>query len=302
VTDRAPLAIFVYKRPEHARRMLESVLMNAGARDSPIYVFCDGARSAADAAEVARTREVVQDLAPARAEVVERDANLGLARSIIAGVSMLADRYGKVVVLEDDLVLSPLALDYFNAALERYRDVERVMHVSGYMYPVKAALPESFFYREATCWGWATWARAWKDFEPDGKKIRRFIEERGLRHEFDAFGSMPFFRMLNQQISGRIDSWAIRWYGSLRMHDGLALHPGRSLIQNKGHDGTGEHTIRSEVFDVTLAAAPVGEFPQGIEESRQALAAIIEYRNAVRWNQRAALVRAAVRGLLSRST
>jgi hypothetical protein len=282
--------------------MLESLRLNAGTQGSPIHVFCDGARSPADAAEVARTRKIVRELAPEGAEVVERDANLGLARSIIAGVSMLADRYGRVVVLEDDLVLSPLALEYFNAALERYRDEQRVMHVSGYMYPVKATLPESFFYREATCWGWATWARAWKYFEPDGKKIRAFIEERNLRREFDAQGSMSFFKMLEQQIGGQIDSWAIRWYGSMRMRDGLALHPGHSLVQNKGYDGSGEHSIRSDVFDVDLGAAPIREFPQSIEESRQALAAVIEYRKAVLWRQRAALLRRTMRGLIGRSS
>jgi hypothetical protein len=286
MTRPAAIAVFVYRRPEHTRRMLRSLLANPLAAQSPITLFCDGARGERDAAEVAATRAAVRELAPAGARIVERDANLGLAGSVIAGVTELVGQHGEAIVLEDDLELSPFALEYFNAALDRYRDEERVMHVSGYMYPVQAALPEAFFYREATCWGWATWARAWRHFEPDARRIRQAVLDCGARRSFDAEGSFPFFDTLEAQIAGRADSWAIRWYGSLWLHDGLALHPGRALVRNTGHDGSGVHCGVSSGYDVELGAAPVRSFPDRAQESADALRAIVAYRRkagAIDW-------------------
>ncbi len=280
MTSPSPIAIFAYRRADHARRLLRSLLANPLALQSPITIYCDGPRGDADAAEVARARAVVRERAPAHARIVERSANLGLAGSVIAGVSELVEAHGEAIVLEDDLELSPVALEYFNDALARYRGEARVMHVSGYMYPVQAALPEAFFYREATCWGWATWARAWRRFEPDAARIRGAVLERGRQREFDAEGSMIFLDMLERQMRGDIDSWAIRWYGSLWMHGGLALHPGRALVRNTGHDGSGVHNSATAAFEVDLGTAPVRDFPDKVEESAAALRAILAYRKA----------------------
>lgn len=273
----AAIAVFAYKRAEHLRRMLRSLALNAQLSQSPISIYCDGARGAHEAQAVEEARAVARELAPAHARIVERERNLGLAASVIAGVSETIDAHGSAIVLEDDLELSPFALDYFNAALARYREEERVMHVAGFMYPVRAALPESFFYREATCFGWATWARAWKRFEPDGSRIRAAVLARDARAQFNA-GAMDFLAMLEMQIGGRIDSWAIRWYGSLWLHGGLALHPGRSLVRNTGFDGSGVHSGTSSTWEVELGSAPVTRFPERIAEEPAAARAMTTWR------------------------
>jgi hypothetical protein len=280
VTNPAPIAIFAYSRADHTRRLLRSLLANPLALQSPIVIYCDGPRGAEDRAAVAQARAAVRELAPAHARIVERGANLGLAGSVITGVTELVEAHGEAIVLEDDLELSPVALDYFNDALARYRTEERVMHVSGYMYPVRAQLPEAFFYREATCWGWATWARAWRRFEPDAARIRDRVLALGAQRAFDVEGSMIFFDMLERQMRGDIDSWAIRWYGTLWMHGGLALHPARALVRNTGHDGTGVHRSVSFAFDVALGTQRVRQFPDRAEESPEALRAILAYRQA----------------------
>jgi GT2 family glycosyltransferase len=274
----AAMAIFVYKRPEHARRMLRSVLQNPLALHSPMHIFCDGPRGEHEAGAVAQARAAVRELAPAHARVVEHERNLGLAGSVVAGVTEVTREHGEAIIIEDDLELSPFALEYFNAGLRRYRDEERVMHLAGYMYPVRKALPEAFFCREATCYGWATWARAWRHFEPDGRKIRDAVNQRGARREFDVGGSIDFFAMLEAQIAGRTDSWAIRWYGSLWLRGGLALHPGRSLVRNTGFDGSGENSGASETWAVELSADPVTRFPSVIEEDALAVRAMMDYR------------------------
>lgn len=275
----APIAVFVYKRPHHTRQMLASLFANPEAMVSPLYIFCDAARGVKDQGDVGFTRKVVHELAPAHAVIVERDKNLGLAASIISGVTELCNKYGRVIVIEDDLLLSQMTLRYLNQSLDRYEDVERVMHISAYMFPVAQKLPETFFYREATCWGWATWARAWKNFEPDGRVIQEYVVKNGLRHEFDVKGSMFFLTMLEHQIEGKNNSWAIRWYGTMHMHQGLALHPGKSFVKNIGFDGTGEHCNPTDIFDVSISDQTIRNFPDTIEESQIAVEAMVRYRN-----------------------
>src|SRR5688572_29085259 len=116
----APIAVFVYKRPRHTARLLRSLSENAEAQSSPVYVFCDGPRADADVQEVEQTRQEARRLAPSDAVFVERSDNAGLANSIISGVTRLTNEHGRVIVLEDDLVLSRYALRYLNYALHRY--------------------------------------------------------------------------------------------------------------------------------------------------------------------------------------
>jgi hypothetical protein len=273
-----PIGAFVYKRPHHTERMLTSLLANPEASKAPITIYCDGARDPSDTEQVALTRAVVRRLAPAHATIVDRARNVGLANSIISGVGEMCDRYGRAIVLEDDLVFSPTTLRYLGRALDRYEEHESVMHVSAYMFPVEARLPETFLYREATCWGWATWARAWKKFEPDGRVLRDYVRDQGIEHEFNVRGSMFFMTMLEQQISGQNDSWAIRWYASMARQRGLALHPGRSFVHNVGFDGTGEHCTRSRLFDVRIHDQNVTRWAEPTAECEAAVEAMIRYR------------------------
>ncbi len=140
----APLAIFIYNRPAHTQRMIESLWTNPEFADSPVWIFCDGPKTPEQEMLIAKTRAVARELVPKHAVIVERDRNLGLAQSLNTGISQLCDEYGRVIVCEDDLFFSPLALGYLNHALALYKDEERVMHVSAYMFPVDGQLPQAF--------------------------------------------------------------------------------------------------------------------------------------------------------------
>lgn len=275
--DLSPIAVFVYNRPRHTRRTLKSLMANPEAAASPMTIYCDGPRDEADTKDVEAARDTVRDLAPAGARVVMRETNLGLANSIIGGVTEQCSKYGRVIVIEDDLVLSHSTLRYLNAALSAFRDQDQVMHISAYMFPVRADLPPAFFYREATCWGWATWERAWRQFEPDPKVILDFIVQHQLVSDFDVRGSAAFWKMLELQCAGKIDSWAIRWYGSVFMNGGLALQPRHSFVRNEGFDGTGIHCGVSSEFEVDISDA-VPAFPTRVEECEEAVLAMIDYR------------------------
>lgn len=254
----APILLFVYKRPEHTLRTLTALSANEGAEDCDLIVFCDGPRDEKDIGPVNAVRELVSRAQGFRSvKIIQRQQNFGLAKSIISGVSETMRWCEEAIILEDDLVTSRFFLRYMNDALDRYRDDKRVASIHGYVPPVSKELPETFFIRGADCWGWATWRRGWELFNPDGLSLLQELEKRELSHEFDFGGANPFTQMLRDQIAGKNDSWAIRWYASAFLAGSVTLYPGQSLVENIGFDGSGTHCRSSTGFHSRLKDTPV---------------------------------------------
>ncbi|GGB29205.1 sugar transferase [Mucilaginibacter rubeus] len=271
----APIALFVYNRPDHTRRTISYLQQNLLADESRLYIFCDAAKTDADKPKVEQVRQLVKDVSVFKSvKIILRNHNLGLAESIISGVTQLVYEYGKVIVFEDDLLSSPYTLQYFNDALTKYANQEQVMHIGAYMYNLHdKKLPETFFYRAATSWGWATWARAWKNFEPDVDKLIAQFDTLKIAR-FSIEGKMNFWKQIEQFKAGKNNSWAIRWYASIFLKNGLTLNPSQSLIQNIGHDGTGVHSNKEDMYHVQMARKQVMQFPDTIEENEEAYKAI----------------------------
>lgn len=253
----APIALFVYNRAVHAQRTVDALLANELAAESDLVIFSDGPRSN-DQGEVESVRRYLRTITGFRSiRIVERASNAGLARSIIEGVTTVCEDYGRVIVLEDDLVTSRWFLRYMNTALDLYADDAAVASIHGYCYPVQVSLPETFFLRGADCWGWGTWDRSWRQFEQSGTRLLQQLEQQDLLNAFDFDGAYPFSAMLRRQIAGKNDSWAVRWHASCFLADRLTLYPGRSLIQNIGNDSTGTHCEQSDDFESVIADEPV---------------------------------------------
>ena len=271
----APIALFVYNRPEHTRRTLKFLKQNLLAEESRLFIFSDGPKDETQQLKVAEVRGIIRSVDGYKSvELIERKTNLGLADSIIDGVSMLSTKYGKVIIFEDDLITSPFTLRYFNDALNRYQNEEKVMHIGAYMYPINnEGLAQTFFYRAATSWGWATWDRAWKKFEPDIEKlILQFDQQK--KHQFSIEGTMNFWKQMIEFKQGKNNSWAIRWYASVFLNKGLTLNPSGSMVNNIGHDGSGVHSGTNEIYNVSINPQPVTKFPDIIEEDGSAHEAI----------------------------
>ena len=217
-------------------------------------------------------REYIRTISGFRSvSIVERDKNWGLANSIIDGVTSVVNEHGRIIVLEDDLVTSPYFLSFMNNALETYQNDEKVMHISGYMFPIDHAdMPETFFLRTASCWGWATWNRAWRHFEKNPKKLLSKYSEQTI-NRFNMDGSYNFWAQVEQNERGLIDTWAVFWYASVFQKGGLCLHPKFSMVSNIGHDDTGLHCGKSDTFSVQLASKPVTYFERKLVENDQAL-------------------------------
>jgi hypothetical protein len=239
----APIALFIYKRPEHTRRTLESLMQCPEFADSPLYVFCDGAKNEKDEDKVIQTRNLVRSMLGEQTEIIESSKNKGLAKSIISGVTYLCEKYSRVIVVEDDLIVSPEFLRFLNAALNKYEYETSVMQVSGYMFPVKAFANrnEAMFLPFSSSWGWATWKRAWDYFNLDASGWEVLRTNKQIQNRFNLDGSYDYFQMLQMQMAGKIDSWAIRWYWSIFNKNGYVLFPAQSYVSNIGFDLTGTH-------------------------------------------------------------
>lgn len=279
----APIVIFSYRRPDHLKRTIEGLMRCEEFDRSPVIVYCDGPKNEQEAPAVLATRQMAKSLLGERAEYHFRDTNQGLARSVIAGVSDVVGRCGRVIVVEDDLLVSPHFLRYMNEGLSLYEHDANVASIHAYLYPTQDAMPETFFLRGANCWGWATWARAWGVFNENGAELAKALKQHGLVRKFDLEGSYPYYRMLLGQIAGKNNSWAVRWHASAFLAGMLTLYPGRTLVENIGMDGSGEH-CRQSIPMLPLATAPILVERIAIAEDPVARLSIIKYMRYLRWH------------------
>lgn len=276
---RAPVLLFVYNRPEHVKRVLASLLSNELAVESELYIYADGAKSETDIPLVALVRREICHIEGFKSvTILERTENWGLAKNIIDGVTTLVNKYGSVIVLEDDLVVSPYFLTFMNDALTLYSDEERIGHIQACDFVEEPSLPDTFLIKWTGSWGWATWQRAWKHFNPNGSQLLKELEERKLTYQFDFDGAYPYTRMLRRQVAGQNNSWAIRWNASLFLKDILSLNVGQSLVQNRGFDGSGTNCGGGDLYQSNLWEKPLLVKPISIvEENKVAREAYVNY-------------------------
>jgi hypothetical protein len=248
VIDFAPIILFVYNRPWHTKQTVEALQKNSLAVSSELFIYSDAAKNESAKKDVDEVRGYIKAITGfKKITIIEREKNWGLADSIIDGVTDVLNRFGKIIVLEDDLVTSPYFLSYMNDGLSLYENDKSVASIHGYIYPIDK-LPKTFFIKGADCWGWATWKRAWDVFEPNGTVLLKKLMSRGLKYEADFNGSYHYTKMLEEQIIGKNNSWAIRWYMSAFLENMLTLYPGKSYVENIGNDGSGTHCSQSSFF------------------------------------------------------
>ena len=275
----APILLFVYNRPEHVRRNIQVLLKNELAAESELFIYSDAAKDETSQAAVKEVRAFIRSIQGfKKITITERAENWGLARSIIDGVTTQINRYGRVIVLEDDLVVAPHFLQFMNDALETYRDEERVGHIQACDFTHDPSLPDTFLIKWTGSWGWGTWDRAWKHFNADGKALLTELESRKLTYTFDFNGKYGYTRMLRGQIEGKNNSWAIRWNASLFLKGILSLNVGKSLVQNEGFDGSGTNCGGGGLYasELYMERLPVKKISP-IEENIQARNAYVRY-------------------------
>lgn len=279
IMNLAPIVLFTYNRPEHTEKTLESLMQNDLANKSILHVFCDGPKNNAPDEQIEKinkVREVVRKKQWCKeVAIIESKTNRGLGSSIEKGVTEIVNKYGKVIVLEDDLILSIGFLKYLNEALELYKDNEQVMQICGMSYssPILNELPESFLIKYVETCGWGTWARAWKHYNPDAQDLYDKIKEKDCFFDLNINGITDYKQQLEANINGALNTWGVKWLVSVYLKEGLGLFPSPTLVKNIGFDGSGDNctdlnnrdkSYWKKVTDyIKLEKLPIAENPLG---------------------------------------
>lgn len=283
----APIIIFSYDRPDHLSQTLDALAKNEFAKESELFLFCDGAKETATPEQkerIKRNREVAHAATGFKSvTVIEREKNIGLKANIVGAVTEIVNKYGRVITLEDDIVTSAGYLQFMNEALELYKDDEQVMHISGYMWPHRWHLPETFFYEVPyPGGGWATWKRAWKYYNDNAAELYHYWENRW--DEFNVVGT-HLQKQLYDNFTGTLNTWFIKWHAVMLQRGGLTLYPGKSLTNNIGFDDTATNSCVTNKFDVVpVDRVPVKRKP--IHENRLAAHEIYAFYQGRWYNKR----------------
>lgn len=260
----APIVLFVFNRPEHTRKTIESLQNNSLAAKSELYVFADGARDKSDIDKVNAVQAIIDGVAGFKSiSVIRRPQNFGLAKSVIEGVFEVIAKYGSAIMVEDDLQFSPFFLDYMNEALIRYKDDPRIFSIGG--YSPSLVMPDGYSddsylsYRCCT-WGWATWLDRWNKVDWDVADFDEFINNPDAVRQFNRGGD-DMSQILKLQMTGKVNSWGIRWDYAHFKNDTYCFRPAYSIVGNTGNDGSGVHCGATDKFDVKLNTKPDFNFP-----------------------------------------
>jgi sugar transferase len=263
----APIVLFTYNRLDHTKQTVEALRANLYAKESVLYIYSDAPKTEAAAEVVQVVRDYLHTIDGFReVHIVLREENWGLARNIMDGVTQIVNQYGKIIVLEDDIVTSRYFLKYMNDALEIYKDAPQVMNISGYICPIVTEdLPEVFFMHFSYCWGWATWKDSWSLFQRNPKKLIQEFTKDDIYH-FTLEGAVDYWQQVIANEGGQLYTWAVFWGASIFRNKGLTLAPRNSLTLNVGMDGTGEHCGETDLYHVKVNQNPIQKFPLEIQE------------------------------------
>lgn len=266
----SPVALFVYNRPDHTKRLLESLKSNKQIAESKLFVFADGVKKGASETEqqaIEEVRSLIKEIDFAADLHLEmHEMNKGLANSIEYGVTYVLSKHESVIVIEDDLILGKEFLKFMNEALVKYADEKKIMHVSAYMPPLKGSFSDVALIALTHSWGWGTWKKSWLHFNSNADVLLNKIKKQDLIHRFNYDGTFRFYKMLERTSKGSRDSWAIKWYASIFVQGGLALNTTKSLLRNIGHDSSGTHSFKTRSFDSKMNEEPLDISIQDLDE------------------------------------
>ncbi|EKT2296483.1 glycosyltransferase [Salmonella enterica] len=282
MTDRqfSPVVMFVYAKPEHTRKTIESLAKNPEASSTDLFIYSDAAKSDKDFIAVREVRNIVSSVSGFKSvSLYFRSENIGLASNIMDGVSKVCEKYGRVIVIEDDIVTSPCFLAYMNAALEKYEDDKRIWHVTGWNYPFLdnyMSESDAYLWRMMNCWGWGTWNDRWVNFRKDPEELIKSFSKKDIS-EFNLDNAFNFWSQVEDNYNGKINTWAIFWYATIFKNNGLCLNPVNSMVKNIGMDGTGENCNTSDIYKTKLSYEFGYRWPNEISEDKTAINIVREF-------------------------
>ena len=251
----APIILFVYNRPWHTQQTVEALQKNELAAESELFIFADGPKVNATEEQkekIRQVREYIHTISGFKSVTIcEKETNCGLANSVVYGVTKVIDQRGKVIVLEDDIVTHRFFLRFMNEALDFYEQDKRIYMIGGFNLDFKfprTYLNDVFIVHRSCSWGWATWKNRWMTADWTVSDYSSFAKD---KTQIDRFcrGGNDMFPMLQNQMNGKLDSWAIRWDYCMYKHDAYCLWPKYSMVKNIGFDGSGIHCGENDYIE-----------------------------------------------------
>lgn len=248
----APIVIFAFNRLEPLKKCVASLLENFEAAETDLIVYVDGARDnkEGETDKVLAVQDFVKSINGFKTVTYHfSSVNKKLGPSIIAGVTDVVNKYGKAIVIEDDLIASRNLLAYMNQGLDQYEQVKKVWSISGFGLKVKMPKgydADAYFCPRSTSWGWATWKDRWNSCDWELKDWDSVVVN---GKAFNHWGGSDCFGMLNGWHEGRNQSWAIRFCYNQFINNALSLFPVLSKIGNEGFDGSGTNCKHYNRFD-----------------------------------------------------
>ena len=253
----APIVLFTYNRLWHTQQTIEALQKNELAKESELFIYSDGGKNEESWLKVNEVRKYLKTINGFKnITIIEQKKNLGLADSIIFGVTEIINKFGKIIVLEDDIVTSSYFLRFMNDALDFYENEEKVWHISGYVPKINFATNDAYFFnRTMYCWGWATWINNWAYFSRDIYKIDMELISQETIHRLNLDGANN--GVYNQFVKNKIHkikTWAVFWYINIFLNNGLCLIPTNSFTQNIGNDGSGTNCGITDNYNTHLVS------------------------------------------------
>ena len=275
----SPIILFCYNRLQHLKLVINALQKNKLSKESELYIYSDGFKDSTDSGAVLEVRKSLKTITGFKSiHIIESAYNKGLLQSIIDGVTDVINKHKKVIVLEDDCVVSPYFLDYMNIALKKYQHDDRVMHINGYIPTIEdSKLNDTFFISHMFCWGWGTWDKSWSLYEKNPKKLLSLFDLK-LKKRFNFNGNYDIYAQIKDNYDKKINTWAVFWAAIIFLNKCLCLTPKTSLVQNIGTDQSGTNfSFSTNKYDVILHQEPITSFPEKIEESKDAYQALVAF-------------------------
>ena len=243
-----PVLVLAFNRADHVEKAMEAIRQYQPER---LYLECDGPRAGKNgekqAVEDTRTMMLSKIDWPCDVKTLFREENWGCAKAVNDAITWFFSQEKWGVIIEDDIVVSQ---DFFRLCedlLPRYEHEDRIMEISAQNHFPKEKNFDTYLYgQEFHCWGWASWARAWKKMDMKMTRwpevtisflIKKFGLFRGLMMEH--YWSDTYAHIETST------SWATRWFFSIIINDGFCILPGNNLAINIGMDG-GAHYDRGD--------------------------------------------------------
>ncbi len=238
-----PIVIFLYNRPKHTKNLIETLKKNNLSKNQKIFIFCDGPKNSEDILKINKIKSILKNSNLNICKVFFKKRNVGLSKNIIYGVTYILNKFEKCIVIEDDLILNPAAINFMNKMLNFFKDDQKIGSISAYSYihNYKGYKGKKFYITKRHCsWCWGTWSRVWKNIKWNKINYKNHFESEIEMNKF-SYGGNDLNLLLWGQYKNLIDSWAIRFNYFCSKNNLYSIQPRFSMILNNGQDMSGTH-------------------------------------------------------------